>query len=178
MDFPYQIKKDKNNQKYIEVPFSYKDSNIKIRIYNGKLIAEGVDEQILFYIYKFINFKNPNITCKISNNYTDFLFQSEEDFFNINIKNVKNKLFIKVYKNKILLKRTFCYIDKENKYIYINSAYIVLKHILNHKEKDKYNIIKNSNKEIYINNKKDNETFFIKKKSKNTHSNCVAISVG
>ena len=161
MNFPYQTKRDQNNQQYIEVPFSYNSYNITIRIYNGKIIAKGIDEQILFYISKFINFECPNITYKKTKNYIDFFFEHEESCFNIRIKNVNNRLFIKLYKDEILIKRTFCYINKENKQIYQNSAYIVLKHLLNHKDIEKYNIIKNSNKEIYIDNSKNKESFLI-----------------
>ena len=161
MKFPYELKLDINKKNYIEIPFSYGKSDIEIRIYKEQILVKGIDEQILFFFDDVIDFKHPNITFKTSKNYIDLFLEKEEIYLNINIKHVKNRLFFKLYKNELLFKRAFCYINKENKKIYQNSAHIVLKHLFNHKDVKKYNVIKKSNEEIYIDNEKTNEKFLI-----------------
>lgn len=166
MNINYEIKKDINKNYYIEIPFLYDGSDIEIRIYKDKVIAKGIDEQILFYNYIF-NIVQPDtqisdIIVKTYKNQVDlFIQQNTTDLLNINIKQVKNRLFFKLYKNDILVKRAFCYINKENKYIYENSSYTLLKHLLNHTQIEKYNVVKISDKEIYIESPKSNETFLI-----------------
>ena len=165
MNFDYQIKIDKYVNKYIEIPFSYRNSNITIKIYQHFITASGIDKQSLFYFCRHLNIENldrNNIKFKITDNNIFLYFKCYmNNDFTINIKHVKNKLFFKFYKNNTLSKRAFCYINKENKKIYQNSAHIVLKHLFNHKDVKKYNVIKKSNEEIYIDNEKTNEKFLI-----------------
>ena len=168
MNHPYQIKTDKknNNNKYIAINYSYQDHKIEIRIYKNQVIAKGIDEQILFYNYVF-NIVQPDteisdiIVKTYKNNVDLFIQQNTTDLLNINIKQVKNRLFFKLYKNNILFKRAFCYINKENKKTYENSAYILLKHLSNHNQIEKYKTTKISDVEIYIESPKSNETFLI-----------------
>lgn len=104
----------------------------------------------------FLDFKvfknNANLSFKC-NRYNDF---------NLVLKHVNNKVFLKLYENGKLSKKAFCYINKENKKIYENSAQIVFKHLLFFKNKSQYKSKRISEKEIYIfNNNKEEEEFFI-----------------
>ena len=166
MNFDYQIKIDKYVNKYIEIPFSYRNSNITIKIYQHFITASGIDKQSLFYFCRHLNIENldrNNIKFKIKNNNIFLYFKCYmNNDFTIYIKHVKNKLFFKLYKNNILSKRSFCYINKENKKIYENSAHTVFKHLLNHKNKSKYDLKKISENEIYIiNTINKEEKFFV-----------------
>tara|TARA_Y100000588_G_scaffold130042_1_gene142440 strand:- start:1401 stop:2093 length:693 start_codon:yes stop_codon:yes gene_type:complete len=166
MNFDYKIRLDQYGNKYIQIPFSYKDSNITIEIYQHFITASGIDEQALFYFCKHLNLENldrNNIKFKIKNNNIFLYFKCYmNNDFTIYIKHVKNKLFFKLYKNNILSKRSFCYINKENKKIYENSAHTVFKHLLNHKNKSKYDLKKISENEIYIiNTINKEEKFFV-----------------
>ena len=166
MNFDYKIRLDQYGNKYIQIPFSYKDSNITIEIYQHFITASGIDEQALFYFCKHLNLENldrNNVKFKIKNNNIFLYFKCYmNNDFTIYIKHVKNKLFFKLYKNNILSKRSFCYINKENKKIYENSAHTVFKHLLNHKNKSKYDLKKISENEIYIiNTINKEEKFFV-----------------
>jgi len=166
MNFDYQIKIDKYVNKYIEIPFSYRNSNITIKIYQHFITASGIDKQSLFYFCRHLNIENldrNNIKFKITDNNIFLYFKCYmNNDFTINIKHVKNKLFFKFYKNNTLSKRAFCYINKENKKIYENSAHTVFKHLLNHKNKSKYDLKKISENEIYIiNTTNKEEKFFV-----------------
>ena len=166
MNFDYQIRLDQYGNKYIEIPFYYKESNITIKIYQHFITASGIDEQALFYFCKHLNLENldrNNIKFKITDNNIFLYFKCYmNNDFTINIKHVKNKLFLKLYKNNTLSKRAFCYINKENKKIYENSAHIVFKHLLNFKNKSKYVLEKISENEIYIiNTTNKEEKFFV-----------------
>lgn len=167
MNFNYRIKLDEEQEegdnKYIEIPFSYKDSNINIKIYQYFISASGIDEQIMFYFRKHLSFKNlneNNIKFQIVENRLILFFKCHMNKnFIITIKHVNNKLFFKLYNNNSLFKRAFCYINKENKKIYENSAQIVFKHLLSFKNNSQYKLKIISEKEIYIFN--NNEEFFV-----------------
>ena len=166
MNFDYKIRLDQYGNKYIEIPFHYKESNITIKIYQHFISAFGIDEQALFYFCKHLNLENldrNNIKFKIIDNNVFLYFKCYmNNDFTINIKHVKNKLFFKLCKNNVLSKRAFCYINKGNKKIYENSAHIVFKHLLNFKNKSKYVLEKISKNEIYIiNTTNKKEKFFV-----------------
>ena len=60
--FPYQIKTDNNNNKYIEINYSYQDYKIEIRIFDGYIKAIGIDEQNIFNFLKRLNFNDFDIS--------------------------------------------------------------------------------------------------------------------
>lgn len=156
MNIPYEIKNDKNNIEHINIPLSYQDNNIEIKIYTYVIIVCGIDEQIMFKLHESLDLYNTNITFKEFKNSTNILLDNI-----INIKHVKNKVFFKLYQNEKLSKKAFCYLDKENKKIYENSAYIFIKYLFNHKYSEQYHFTKISDTSVYISNIENQETFII-----------------
>lgn len=154
----YQHKIDENEKQYIAINYSYKDSNIEIRIYEDCIKAVGIDEQVIFIFLKNLNFLN----FKLSKNSTVLKFKCNRyNDFNLIIKHINNKVFFKLYVNEKLSKKAFCYINKENKPLFKNSAQIILKHLLIHKEADDYDFEKISNQTICAKDKSNNNYFLI-----------------
>lgn len=156
--FPYQIKIDENNNnKYIEINYSYQDYKIEIRIFDGYIKAIGIDEQKIFNFLKRLNLNN----FKISKNSINLYFQCNKfNDYHLILKQVNNKIFFRLYKNNNLFKKAFCYINKENKTIYKNSAHIIFKHLLKHKDST-FDFKKVSNKKIHVIDKSSNNYFIL-----------------
>tara|TARA_Y100000588_G_scaffold130042_1_gene142441 strand:- start:2083 stop:2766 length:684 start_codon:yes stop_codon:yes gene_type:complete len=158
--FPYQIKIDENNNnsEYISIDYSYQDYKIEIRIFDGYIKAIGIDEQKIFNFLKRLNFNDFEI-FKNKNNINLYFKCNKFNNYHLILKQINNKIFFKLYKNNNLFKKAFCYINKENKQIYQNSAHIIIKHLLKHKDST-FDFKKVSNKKIHVIDKSNNNYFF------------------